>query len=189
MVILGGEKKNIHSKMSRSSERVFKQRDGVCIGEDIKPDAASNCFIWRGRNMIPCDAYPEIPSSRFEVSWMKNNMCFHTLAHRKPSRMAGSCSAEFTTRQHFKSLYVVSLTSNINITKIHSPGWVCGDWINGTGLLVLRMLKRCALLNHVNENNTPDFWLTGFHYSLVITSSSWPSRSLYLHGLAIYKTH
>lgn len=62
------------------------------------------------------------------------------------------CSAEFTTRHHFKSLCVVSLTSNINITKIYSSSCLCSDWTDSTGLpLPVKQVKKYA--EPMDENN------------------------------------
>ena len=104
-----------------------------------KPDTVSNCFIWSRGNAIPCGAHPETLSTRFEVSWMKNNV--------HPRSGTQRCSAEFTTRHYFKSLYVVSPTSNINITKIYSSSSVCGDWTSSMGLLLTVKQEERIMLN------------------------------------------
>lgn len=95
-------KKKTHNKAWGSSEREFNQQGtGMQRWEYQNRMRYQTVFIWSRGNVIPRGAHPETLSTRFEVSWMKNNMCIHALAHSNVVQNS-------QTRHHFKSLDVVS---------------------------------------------------------------------------------
>lgn len=159
-------KLKLYNKARTSSEHEFHQQD-------------RGTQRWGYQNRIRCQtvssphgAHPETLSTRFKVSWMKNNV--------HPRSGTQQCSAEFTTRHHFKSLLVVSLTSNTNITKIYSSSCVCGDWTNSTRLL-LPVKQAQKYVEPTAENNTD---LTDRFPLLCNNYSIWES-TVYLHDRAI----
>lgn len=154
----------------------FTIRIRVCQGEDIKTRYAIKLFHMEQRKCDPlwCTSWNTEQKIWSEL-WMKNNV--------HPRSGTQQCSAEFTTRHHFKSLYVVSLTSNINITKIYSSSCVWCDWTNSTGLLLpVKQVKKYAEPMAENNTDLTDRFplLCNNYFSITLFEST-----VYLHDCAI----
>lgn len=159
---------NNHNKARGSSEREFDQQGtGMQRWGYQNRMQYQTVFIWSRGNVIPRGAHPETLSTRFEVSWMKNNMCIHALAHSNVVQNS-------QTRHHFKSLDVVSphfkhkhhknilLEPRLRRLKPAAPRL----------MLPVKQVKRYAEPKNAREYQ--QLWLAGFHYSVIITSL-WPS--------------
>lgn len=151
----------------RSSEHEFQQQDRGIQRWGYQNRIRSQTLSYEAEEMWSPVVHPETLNTRFEVSWMKNNMCIHALAH---SNVEQNSQLGITSR----SLYVVCLTSNINITKIYSSSCICGDWTSSTGLLLpVKQVKKYA--EPMTENNkelTERFSLLCKNYFIIMLLES-----------------